>query len=54
MKDNRLVLAAAEEASVPMPMASFVRDRILAATAQGMGEADWAAIARISFREAGL
>jgi 3-hydroxyisobutyrate dehydrogenase-like beta-hydroxyacid dehydrogenase len=54
MKDNRLVLAAAEEASVPMPMASLVRDRMLAAMAQGMGEADWAAIARISFREAGL
>lgn len=54
MKDNRLVLAAAEEASVPMPMASLIRDRMLAATAQGMGEADWAAIARISFREAGL
>jgi 3-hydroxyisobutyrate dehydrogenase-like beta-hydroxyacid dehydrogenase len=54
MKDNRLVLAAAEEASVPMPMASLIRDRMLAAMAQGMGEADWAAIARISFREAGL
>lgn len=54
MKDNRLVLAAAEEAAVPMPMASLIRDRMLAATAQGMGEADWAAFARISFREAGL
>jgi 3-hydroxyisobutyrate dehydrogenase-like beta-hydroxyacid dehydrogenase len=54
MKDNRLALAAAEHASVPMPIASLVRDRMLAATAQGMGEADWAAIARISFREAGL
>ncbi len=54
MKDNRLVLAAAEEASVPLPMASLIRDRMLAATAQGMGEADWAAIARISFQEAGL
>ncbi|HKV06202.1 MAG TPA: NAD(P)-dependent oxidoreductase [Candidatus Acidoferrales bacterium] len=54
LKDNRLVLAAAEEASVPMPIASLVRDRMLAAIAQGMGEADWAAIARISFREAGL
>jgi 3-hydroxyisobutyrate dehydrogenase-like beta-hydroxyacid dehydrogenase len=52
MKDNRLVLAAAEDAAVPMPMASLIRDRMLAATAQGMGEADWAA--RISFREAGL
>ncbi len=54
MKDNRLVLAAAEDAAVPMPMASLIRDRMLAATAQGMGEADWAAIARISSREAGL
>jgi 3-hydroxyisobutyrate dehydrogenase-like beta-hydroxyacid dehydrogenase len=54
MKDNRLVLAAAEDAAVPMPMASLIRDRMLAATAQGMGEADWSAIARISFREAGL
>lgn len=47
-------LEAAEAAAVPMPIASLVRDRMLAATAQGMGEADWAAIARISFREAGL
>jgi len=54
MKDNRLVLAAAEDAAVPMPMASLIRDRMLAAMAQGMTEADWAAIARISFREAGL
>jgi len=54
MKDNRLVLSAAEDAAVPMPMASLIRDRMLTATAQGMGAADWAAIARISFREAGL
>jgi 3-hydroxyisobutyrate dehydrogenase-like beta-hydroxyacid dehydrogenase len=54
MKDNRLALEAAEAVAVPMPIASLVRDRMLAATAQGMGEADWAAIARISFREAGL
>jgi len=53
-KDNRLLLEAAEEAAVPMPMASLVRDRFLAAVAQGLGEADWAAVARISFQEAGL
>jgi len=53
-KDNRLLLAAAEESSVPMPMASLVHDRFVAALAQGMGEADWAAIARISYRNAGL
>jgi hypothetical protein len=53
-KDNRLLLAAAEEAQVPVPMASLVHDRFLAALAQGLGEADWAAIARISFQAAGL
>jgi 3-hydroxyisobutyrate dehydrogenase-like beta-hydroxyacid dehydrogenase len=54
LKDNRLLLAAAEENAVPMPMASLVRDRFLAAMAQGMGEWDWSAIARISMKESGL
>src|SRR5712664_647174 len=53
-KDNRLLLTAAEEATVPMPMASLVHDRFVAALAQGLGEADWAAIARISYQNAGL
>ncbi len=54
LKDNRLLLAAAEEAAVPMPMASLVRDRFLAALAQGMAESDWSAISRISAKDAGL
>lgn len=54
MKDNRLLLAAAEEAAVPMPLASLVHDRFVAALAQGLGESDWAAIARISYLNAGL
>jgi 3-hydroxyisobutyrate dehydrogenase-like beta-hydroxyacid dehydrogenase len=54
LKDNRLLLAAAEEAAVPMPMASLIHDRFVAALAQGLGEADWAAIARISYQDAGL
>ncbi|HJV67495.1 MAG TPA: NAD(P)-dependent oxidoreductase [Geomonas sp.] len=54
LKDNRLLLEAAEEAAVPMPMASLVHDRFLAALAQGMEEADWSAIARLSSRSAGL
>jgi 3-hydroxyisobutyrate dehydrogenase-like beta-hydroxyacid dehydrogenase len=53
-KDNRLLLAAAEEASVPMPMASLVRDRFIAAVAQGLSESDWSVIARMSAQEAGL
>ncbi len=53
-KDNRLLLSAAEEAAVPMPLASVVHDRFVAALAQGLGESDWAAIARISYQDAGL
>ncbi|MCM3872155.1 MAG: NAD(P)-dependent oxidoreductase [Pyrinomonadaceae bacterium] len=53
-KDNRLLLAAAEKAAVPMPMASLVHDRFVAALAQGLGESDWAAIARVSYENAGL
>jgi 3-hydroxyisobutyrate dehydrogenase-like beta-hydroxyacid dehydrogenase len=53
-KDNRLLLAAAEEAKVPMPMASLVHDRFVSALARGLGESDWAAIARISYENAGL
>jgi 3-hydroxyisobutyrate dehydrogenase-like beta-hydroxyacid dehydrogenase len=54
LKDNRLLLAAAEEATVPMPMASLVHDRFVAALARGLDESDWAAIARISYENAGL
>ncbi len=54
LKDNRLVLAAAEDAAVPMPMASLVHDQFLAAIAQGLSDADWSAIARVSARNAGL
>jgi len=44
----------AEEAQVPAPMASLVHDRFVAALARGLGEADWAAVARISLVDAGL
>ncbi len=53
-KDNRLILALAEETAAPMPMASLIHDRFLAAMAQDLGEEDWSAIARISFQNAGL
>jgi len=54
LKDNRLLLTAAEEAAVPMPLASLVHDRFVTALARGLGESDWAAIARISYQDAGL
>jgi 3-hydroxyisobutyrate dehydrogenase-like beta-hydroxyacid dehydrogenase len=54
LKDARLVLYAAEQAQVPMPLASVVRDRLLAAAARGKGELDWAALAQAAAEDAGL
>jgi 3-hydroxyisobutyrate dehydrogenase-like beta-hydroxyacid dehydrogenase len=53
-KDNRLVLAAAEEAGVPMPIASLMRDHFVSAIAQGMADYDWAAVAKVIYKKAGL
>lgn len=52
-KDIRLVLAAAEELQVPMPVASLVRDRFLALMARGGADLDWSAIGALAAWEAG-
>lgn len=54
IKDIRLVLAAAEELQVPLPIASLLRDRFLALLAAGGGDLDWSAIATLAHRDAGL
>jgi 3-hydroxyisobutyrate dehydrogenase-like beta-hydroxyacid dehydrogenase len=54
LKDNHLVMAAADEVAVSMPMASLVHERFVAAIAQGLENADWAGIARIAYQNAGL
>jgi len=54
LKDVRLALSAGDGAHVPMPLASLLRDRFLEAVACGEAELDWAAIARLSMRHAGL
>jgi 3-hydroxyisobutyrate dehydrogenase-like beta-hydroxyacid dehydrogenase len=54
LKDVRLVLAAAEETSTPMPVASLICDNFLTGLAQGMGDLDWSAIARVAAQRAGL
>jgi len=48
LKDIRLVLAAAEELPLPLPMASLLRDRFLSLLAQGGEDLDWSAIATLS------
>lgn len=53
LKDLRLALAAGDQANVPLPMASLVRDNLLAAVANGEGDLDFAALARVAQRQAG-
>ena len=53
-KDIRLALAAAEELRVPMPLASLLRDRLLALLAQGGDQLDWSAIGALPAKDAGL
>jgi len=54
LKDLRLMLAAGEAASVPLPLASLVRDHAIAAIARGYAEWDWSAVAKIAAENAGL
>ena len=54
LKDNRLLLRTGERLAVPLPLASLVRDRMLAAMAGGHGGEDWSVFARIAREEAGL
>ena len=54
LKDVRLVLAAADAASVPMPFASLVHDQLLSGVGRGLGDADWSALSRLVAENAGL
>jgi 3-hydroxyisobutyrate dehydrogenase-like beta-hydroxyacid dehydrogenase len=54
LKDVRLMLAASEECTAPMPLASVVRDQFISALAQGQGEMDWSSVSRVAARAAGL
>ena len=53
-KDIGLVLAAAEELRVPLPLASLLRDRFLTLLAHGGDTLDWSAIGRLAAEDAGL
>ena len=54
LKDVRLVLAAAEQLQVPLPVASVLRDRLAHAGGNGGGHLDWSALATLADRDAGL
>jgi 3-hydroxyisobutyrate dehydrogenase-like beta-hydroxyacid dehydrogenase len=54
LKDVRLALAEAENAGVPMPSVSVVRERLITGIARGYGELDWTALGLIAAEDAGL
>lgn len=54
LKDIRLALAAGEQANVPLPLASVIRDQALAGIANGLGEKDWSSLSLTAARNAGL
>jgi 3-hydroxyisobutyrate dehydrogenase-like beta-hydroxyacid dehydrogenase len=54
LKDVREALKAGEAKSVPMPLASLLRDAFLDALAHGEGEKDWSAMGAVAARRAGL
>ena len=53
-KDIGLVLAAAEELRVPLPVAGLLRDRLLRLMAEGGEALDWSAVGGLAARDAGL
>jgi len=54
LKDVRLILEAAAEVHVPLPFASVVRDKCLAAQAHGLSQQDWCCFTEIARLNAGL
>ncbi len=53
LKDVMLILAAAGEVNAPLPYASILRDKCLAAQARGMSQLDWSVLTEISRLNAG-
>jgi 3-hydroxyisobutyrate dehydrogenase-like beta-hydroxyacid dehydrogenase len=54
LKDARLVLAAADGVSAPMPIANIVRDHLMSSLARGRKDWDWSSLARVAAENAGL
>jgi 3-hydroxyisobutyrate dehydrogenase-like beta-hydroxyacid dehydrogenase len=54
LKDVNLALEAASETSMQLPAAQIVRENMLQAIDQGLGDKDWSIVAKFTRRRAGL
>jgi len=54
LKDIRLALAAGEAVDAPAPLAALLRDNFIDAMAHGGADLDWAGLATVARRRAGL
>lgn len=54
LKDVGLALAAGADSHTLMPFAGVLKDNFLDAMAQGDADLDWAALAKVAARRAGL
>jgi 3-hydroxyisobutyrate dehydrogenase-like beta-hydroxyacid dehydrogenase len=54
LKDVNLALEAASEKSMVLPAAQIVRENMLRAIDQGLGDKDWSIVAKLTRRRAGL
>lgn len=54
LKDINLALKTAEEANMPMPLASLLRDRFMVGMAKGREKMDWSALSLGVSEDAGL
>ncbi len=54
LKDITLALQTARESQMPLPIASLLHDRLIAAVANGKGDIDWTGLALSISEEAGL
>lgn len=54
LKDVTLALQTARASQMPMPLASLLHDRLIAAVANGNGDIDWTGLALTASEEAGM
>ncbi len=54
LKDLTLLLEAAQQATMALPIADVVHDRLLTGVAKGRGEMDWTALSTLVAEDAGL